>query len=94
MWHPNRVAARQPFGNGLWQWYAWRWPFYRHQWTTQTIWRPGNVPFRNRAWQPDISGWTVGRFGFDLLKWSRDRGVDPSQVVINLNSGSTEFWNT
>lgn len=67
------------------QWFNWRWPLYRHQFTTSSIWRPGHVPFRCRAWQPDVSGWTIARFQFDLLHWSAQRGVAPTKALINLH---------
>lgn len=75
--------------SGLWQWQDWRWPRFSHQFTTRTIWRPGFVPFRNMAWQPDVSGWTLGRFGFDALNWARQRNTDPSRILFDMNSGST-----
>ena len=76
-----------------WQWFdwGWRWPYFRHQFTTRTIWRPGFVPYRNTAWPPSIAGHTIARFQYDLLNWSRDRGVDPSQVAIDMQSGSTRL---
>lgn len=83
--YPRTGALNSRRDYWAWQWFNWRWPLYRHQWTTQTIWRPGHVPYRNRAWQPDVSGWVVGRFQYDLLKWASDRGVAPSQVVIDIN---------
>jgi hypothetical protein len=78
----------RPWGNGLWQWFNWRWPPFRHQFTTRTIYRPGNVPFRQKAWQPDVSGWTLGRFNYDMHNWCAVRGVKDSQVVVDMNTGS------
>jgi hypothetical protein len=86
--YPYTGALNSRQSGWAWQWL--RWPLYRHQFTTQTIWRPGNVPYRARAWQPDVSGWTTARFQYDLLKWSRDRGVSPSTVVIDINRSSIE----
>jgi len=83
--HPSRECW-------AWQWFNWRWPFQHHQWTTQTIWRPGTARFRDRAWQPDISGWTTFRFNFDTRKWAHDRGVTPSQVSFDMNTGSVARW--
>jgi hypothetical protein len=79
-----------------WQWFGWnrRWPFFRHQYVTHTIWRPGFVPYRLQAWQPDVSSWTAARFNFDLLRWATERGVRPTKAVIDLNTGSQQFWNT
>lgn len=90
---PSQASSLRPWGNGLWQWYNWRWPLYRHQFTTRTIWRPGNVPLRNRAWQPDVSGWTLARFNFDLGNWAINRNVAPSgRWAIDMNSGSVVMW--
>jgi hypothetical protein len=74
-----------------WQWFNWTcWPVYQN--TTQSIWRPGNVPFRARAWQPDVSGWTVERFRHDMGAWAAFRGVTPSQVVVDMNTGTASTY--
>jgi len=82
---PRTGALNSRRDDWAWQWFNWRWPLFRHQYTTQSIWRPGHARFRSRAWQPDVSGWTMARFQFDLLKWSADRGVAPTKAVINLS---------
>jgi hypothetical protein len=84
----NHEPHWRPWGNGLWQWFNWRWPIWRHQFTTRTIWRPGHVPFRDKAWQPDVSGWTLRRFQYDLNNWAGHRGVDLTQFAIDMNTGN------
>ena len=75
-----------------WQWFQWRWPRFRHQFTTESLWRPGFVQFRNMAWQPDVAGWTTARFAYDLNKWAGDRGVPAQKAVVDLNTGSQAFF--
>jgi hypothetical protein len=76
-----------------WQWFHWRWPIWRHQFSTRTIWKPGNVPFRLRAWQPDITGRTLHRFSYDSLNWAVRRGVRPNNFAFDMNTGSV-VWTT
>lgn len=72
-----------------WQWFNWwTFPSPRRTFSTATIWKPGNVPYRLMAWQPDIIAPTIARFTYDLNNWSAVRGVRPSSVVLNLNTGS------
>jgi hypothetical protein len=85
---PSRVSAMQPWGNGLWQWFDWRWPRFSHQFVTRTIWRPGFVPYRQAAWRPDVTSWTLGRYGYDHNNWARMRGTAPSAYAIDMNTGN------
>lgn len=71
-----------------WQWFNWPpGPRFRYAFTTRTIWKPGNVPFRLLAWQPDVSGRTLARFSYDCRNWSVQRGTTPTQP-IDLDTGS------
>jgi hypothetical protein len=71
-----------------WQWFNWwAWPGTGHVFATSSIWRPGFVPYRFTAWQPDIAPPTVARFNFDCLNWAAARGVRPN-FVLNMNTGS------
>lgn len=85
---PSRSSSMTPWGNGLWQWFDWRWPQFKHQFVTRTIWRPGFVPHRQLAWQPDVSGWVLARYAHDHNNWARQRGVIPSSYAIDMNTGS------
>jgi hypothetical protein len=92
MFRPSPSSSLTPWGNGLWQWYNWRWPLYAHQFTTRTIWPPGNVRFRDKAWQPDVSGWTLARFQFDLGNWTDTRHPVNSRWAVDMNTGSVVTW--
>lgn len=83
---PRTGALSSRRDDWAWQWF--NWPIFRHQYTTRSIWKPGFAPFREIAWQPDISGWTTGRFQYDMLNWSEARGRSPSEVLISMNTGT------
>lgn len=75
-----------------WQWFNWP-PFgppparFRYAFTTRTIWKPGSVPFRLLAWQPDVTSRTLARFSYDCRNWSQTR-LSPPTRPIDLDTGS------
>lgn len=77
-WLPWQCDGLETFPNWSWFWFWWNPSF-----------RLGNIPFRQRAWQPDITGHTVEHFRRALRPWAGARGVPMSGVTLNMNTGST-----
>ena len=90
-----QVPPRLHYGQSYWGW-GWdggdwdfqsQWPWW---WITPFDWvgRPGSVPFRYTAFQPDISGWTLNRFQVQTRRWATNRGVPQNAAAFSLNSGT------
>lgn len=73
---PSRRHERDPFWH--WHWFWWR-----------PGMRPGSVPYRLRAWQPDVTAHTVEQFRRHLRPWAANRNVAMTDVMIDMNTGST-----
>jgi hypothetical protein len=78
-WRDGGWQAR-PWWGDPWLWW---WPY-------RPLFPPGSVPYRQRAWQPDATGWLTERARRHLRPWAAHRGVTTYNpvVAIDMNTGS------